>query len=94
MWYVERRNQTRSHQRPRPFDFVAPPSSTQSFYFTDQGGCLCSSPHVLIPAIKKEKGARKDLFPLCEETSWKATHKTSTYMSLASTQSHIHVARS
>lgn len=37
---------------------------------------------------------RKDLFPLCEETSWKATHQTSTYMSLASTQSHMHVPRS
>lgn len=62
-------NQTVSHQSPGLFYLIAPPSSTQIFYFRDQGGCLCSSHHVPVPTIRKGKGLRKSLFTLSKDTS-------------------------
>lgn len=70
----------------------APPSSTQSFYFIVQGGCVCSSHRIPIPATGKEKGVSKGCF-LPARTLPEVPHMTSASISLASTQSHIPVPR-
>lgn len=88
---MEQRNRgkTRGLQSPGPLHLLTLPSSTSSFYFIAQSGCLWSSHHVPILTTRKEKEVKKSLLSPYRDTSQKATHKTSTYISLASTWLHV-----